>query len=363
MKQFFLRHKRLHIWLLVNAALLAAFFLLREQREFMAAVDRVMLVIRRAVASVCYLTRVSVAEVLCVLLVAFAVGYLAWSVIAVIRSRERLHRLYSALLGGVCVGVTIYTAFCWLWGFTFYIDGFQEKSGICAEAVAPEDLQKVTAYFAQRVAETADSVARDENGLFAVSRDDILEKSVRAYDWVDVEFPFLAVEDQPPKAVYFSRILSRLDFSGIFCPYTGEANVNVDCPAVFLPTTAAHELAHLRGFSSEQECNFLGILAAVTTEDAVYNYSGWLMGYVYLGNALYSADREAWQAVYSSLPETARADLISNNRYWEQFEDTTVRKVSNTMYDGLLKGYGEEMGIRSYGTVVDMLVAYYKSVV
>ena len=87
------------------------------------------------------------------------------------------------------------------------------------------------------------------------------------------------------------------------------------------------------------------------------------MGYVYLGNALYSADREAWQAVYSSLPETARADLISNNRYWEQFEDTTVRKVSNTMYDGLLKGYGEEMGIRSYGTVVDMLVAYYKSVV
>ena len=33
------------------------------------------------------------------------------------------------------------------------------------------------------------------------------------------------------------------------------------------------------------------------------------------------------------------------------------------MYDGLLKGYGEEMGIRSYGTVVDMLVAYYKPVV
>ena len=229
--------------------------------------------------------------------------------------------------------------------------------------MALEDLQKVTAHFAQKVAETADSVARDENGLFAVSRDEILEKSVRAYDWVDAQFPFLAVEDQPPKAVYFSRILSRLDFSGIFCPYTGEANVNVDCPAVFLPTTAAHELAHLRGFSSEQECNFLGILAAVTTEDAVYNYSGWLMGYVYLGNALYSADREAWQAVYSSLPETARADLINNNRYWEQFEDTTVRKVSNTMYDGLLKGYGEEMGIRSYGTVVDMLVAYYKSVV
>ena len=29
------------------------------------------------------------------------------------------------------------------------------------------------------------------------------------------------------------------------------------------------------------------------------------------------------------------------------------------MYDGLLKSYGEEKGIQSYGTVVDMLVAYY----
>jgi hypothetical protein len=363
LKRFFLQYPKLHLWFAADVGLIAAFFLLRGQRWLMTALADTMAALRRGLAEATYRTDISVAEVLCVLLVAFAVVYLAWSVIAVIRSRERLHRLYSALLGGVCVGVTIYTAFCWLWGFTFYIDGFQEKSGIYAEAVALEDLQKVTAHFAQKVTETADSVARDENGLFAVSRDEILEKSVRAYDWVDAEFPFLAVEDQPPKAVYFSRILSRLDFSGIFCPYTGEANVNVDCPAVFLPTTAAHELAHLRGFSSEQECNFLGILAAVTTEDAVYNYSGWLMGYVYLGNALYSADREAWQAVYSSLPETARADLINNNRYWEQFEDTTVRKVSNTMYDGLLKGYGEEMGIRSYGTVVDMLVAYYKSVV
>ena len=29
-------------------------------------------------------------------------------------------------------------------------------------------------------------------------------------------------------------------------------------------------------------------------------------------------------------------------------------------YDSLLKAYGDERGIQSYGTVVDMLVAYYK---
>ena len=45
-----------------------------------------------------------------------------------------------------------------------------------------------------------------------------------------------------------------------------------------------------------------------------------------------------------------------------QFRDSTVQKVSNKVYDGLLKGYGEERGIQSYGTVVDMLVVYYKDV-
>ena len=111
---------------------------------------------------------------------------------------------------------------------------------------------------------------------------------------------------------------------------------------------------------SEQECNFIAILASTTAEHPITNYSGWLLGYVYLGNALHRADREAWEQVYDSLPVGVKLDLIDNNEYWDQFEDTVVQQVSNTMYDGLLKSYGEEKGIQSYGTVVDMLVAYYK---
>jgi len=361
LKDFFLRHKKLHLWLLTNAVLLAAFFLLQNQRGFMTDVSEVMAVVRRGLAAVCYLVPVSVAELLVVLLVAAAVVYVIWSVAAIVRAKgRRLHRLYSALLGAVCSGVTIYTAFCWLWGFSFYIDGFQEKSGVYAQDVAVADLRAVTELFVEGLQKTADSVPRDENGIFAAPWQEILEDSAHTYDNVEKIFPALAFDDQPPKAVYFSRILSRLDFTGIFCPYTGEANVNVDSPAAFLPATAAHELAHQRGFSSEQECNFIAIAASTTADDPVTNYSGWLLGYVYLGNALHSADRAAWEEVYDALPVGAKLDLIDNNEYWDQFEDTVVQQVSNTVYDGLLKSYGEEKGIQSYGTVVDMLVAYYK---
>ena len=201
---------------------------------------------------------------------------------------------------------------------------------------------------------------RDENGLFAVPRETILADSVHAYDAVEKQFPFLAFDDPGVKPVRLSRVMSALDFTGVYCPFTGESNLNVDSPACLLAATAAHELAHQRSVSSEQECNFLAILASTTCGNDVYAYSGWLLGYIHLGNALYAADYGLWERVYFSLPETVRADLDDNNAYWRQFEDTTVKEVSNQVYDRFLKSYGEEDGMRSYGMVVDLLVAYYK---
>ena len=121
-----------------------------------------------------------------------------------------------------------------------------------------------------------------------------------------------------------------------------------------------HELAHQRGISSEQECNFLAILACTTCGRDDYAYSGWLLGYIYLGNALHGADTDRWQKIYDALPETAKADLSDNNAYWAQFRSGTTRKVSNKVYDSFLKSYGESKGLQSYGTVVDLLVAYYQ---
>ena len=177
---------------------------------------------------------------------------------------------------------------------------------------------------------------------------------------MEEQFPFLAFDDPGVKGVRFSRIMSALDFTGVYCPFTGESNVNIDSPACLLAATAAHELAHQRSIASEQECNFLAILASTTCGSDVYAYSGWLLVYIHLGNALYKAVPEAYAAVLATLPETVRTDLRDNNAYWAQFQDGAARKASNTVYEGFLKSYGEERGLQSYGTVVDMLVVYYK---
>ena len=362
MKALFQKYRKLHIWLLADLLALLAFFSLRGQRWLMNAVaDHITGPLRRGLGRICYLVPFSVMEVVEALAVLVAIGYVIGSVASVVRAKgRRRERAYGLTLGALCAVLAVWASFCLLWGVNYWTDGFQDKSGVYARPVALEDLRDVTAYFADRVAETAGGVERDGRGLFAVPREEILKNSVRAYDGLTEAFPFLAFDDPGVKPMAFSRLMSALDFTGFYSSFTGESNVNVDSPACMLPSTVAHELAHQRGFASEQECNFLAVLASTTCPDPAYVYSGWLIGYVYLGNALYSQDPEGYFAIRETLPEEARLDLAYNNAYWAQFQDTAVQKASNKVYDGILKSYGDERGIQSYGTVVDLLVAYYR---
>lgn len=360
MKNLFLRHKKLHIWLLAVSGILLALRLCRGSRAWMNALaDHVTIPLRRALGELCYLVDFSVMEVIYVLAVLLGCAYLVWSATAVVQAKgHRGQRAYGAVLSAACAAVTIYTLFFFLWGLSFWTDSFQDKSGIRAQPVAPEDLKSVTVYFAEQTARSAGEVPRDENGVFDVPWQEILADSPYIYDALEQEFPFLAFPDKGVKPMRFSRLMSWMDFTGFYCAYTGESNVNIDSPACLLPSTAAHELAHQRGIASEQECNFLAIAAATSCGDIGYQYSGYLMGYIQLSNALYRADPERWAEVYSLLPEAVLADLRYHSAYWAQFDGLTAQ-VSTRIYDSSLKSYGQADGIQSYGTVVDLLVAYY----
>ena len=117
-------------------------------------------------------------------------------------------------------------------------------------------------------------------------------------------------------------------------------------------------MAHQQGIATEQECNFVAIMAATSADSAAYRYAGYLMGYVHLSNALYRVDQAAWQTIRDSLPDAVRADLRQNSAYWAQF-DGLVNTAATKVYDGFLKSNGLTDGVQNYGTVVDLLLAYY----
>ena len=356
-----IRFLTLSLWLAPDLSALAAFLLLRHNRAMMNAwTVRFASPLQAALGKLCAFVPFSVMEPLIVALVLCALCYLAWSVRAVVRAHgNRVRRALYQILGGCCAALCMIAVFCWMWGVYYWADSFQNKSGLHAAPIAPETLRAVTEYFADGLTRSADGVARDETGAFAVSVKEILAKAPYIYDTLETRYPFLAFNDTGVKPMAFSRLMSRMDFTGLYCACTGEANVNIDSPACLLASTAAHEMAHQRGFASEQECNFLAVLACLTSGDPVYTYSGWLMGYIYLANALYGADPDAYFAIRDRLPEVVRVDLARNNAYWNQFRDGVIRKAATKAYDGILKGYGESRGMKSYGAMVDLLAAYY----
>ena len=360
MNAFFLRAKKLHLWLLVVLALIAAFHLAKHSRPLMNALaEHVTQPMKQTLAALSALVPFSVAEVLIAAALGVLVLYICAFLAALARRQGARGMLaYRRILGLVCAGLTVYVEVCVLWGVNYYTDSFQERSGIRAGAVSVEALERTTVYFAQKLNETSGDVERDETGAFNVPRDTIYEDAVEIYRGIEEQFPFLALRDHRPKAISFSRLMSATNFTGFFCPFTGEANLNNDSPACLLPSTVAHEMAHQRGIASEEECNFLAILACEKSGNAAYEYSGWLFGFIHLSNALYSADQEAWEAIHSSLNAQVQADLQYNNAYWAQFEGATA-EVSQDVYDNFLKSYGDTDGIQSYGAVVDLLVTYY----
>ena len=360
MRAFFRRHRGLHIWFLAVCGVLGLYFALRTVPGLMSWVSRqVVMPLERAVASVCYRASFSVAELLYAIAAGVVLLWMGATVRRLITDQGRRGRIvYRFALTAVCTVLTVYAGFCLTWGIGYNTDGFQEKSGIHARPSTAETLAEVTAYFAGNLAACADDVPRDESGVCTLDRQAVLNRSASALDVLCGEFPFLRAETGGAKGFACSRALSALRFTGFYFPFTGEPNVNMDSPAAFLPATVCHELAHQRGITAEEECNFIGILAAVRSEDAGYRYSGWLTGFGYLSNALYSADREAWQTIRDALPDTVVADLRADNAYWAQFRGV-VSKVSDTVYDGFLKSNGDTDGSKSYGVVTDLLVAYF----
>ena len=359
MRAFLKKHRAVHIWTVLVAALFGLYAWGISSREAANTVSAVTQSLKDGYARLWYRFPFSVVEWF---YVAFILAVILWVVllaVRVVKGPDRGRRLYGGLLGLVCLCLTAWGLYCVLWGVNYYADGFQEKSGIYAQPVELDDLERVTRYFAENLRDLADEIPRDDNGIFAVPQDEIFAESTTIYDNISREFPFLARQDRVPKKMFFSRLFSAMNFTGFYSPYTGESNLNVDSPACLLPADITHELAHQRGIASEQECNFLAVVASTTCGDPVYAYSGWLMGYIHLSNALYDADREAWQVIRDRLPESVVADLTANNAYWAQYKGAAAA-AGQTVYDTVLKAYGDAVGIRSYGTVVDLLTVYYR---
>lgn len=155
------------------------------------------------------------------------------------------------------------------------------------------------------------------------------------------------VERGPAKPLILSTLTSYLGISGLYSPWTGEANFNSMTPFSQLPHTIAHEKAHQRGIASEDEANFFGFLACAASDHPYVRYSGLLFAQ---GQLLFElsriSPRDALGLRERRLPGV-RDDLIASGRFWRSYQGP-ARKVSRAVNDSYLHAHGVVGGIDAY---------------
>ena len=178
-----------------------------------------------------------------------------------------------------------------------------------------------------------------------------MEKLGQRYRRLSGHYPY-------PKPILNTWILSVQQTTGVYSPFTVEANYNRDIAYYDIPFTICHELSHLRGYMQEEEANFIGVLATIGADDLYFNYSGYVSAWVYAGNALARIDSTAFATLYSRINARTRQDMLYNNAYWKQFEGKPA-EAHEQLNDAYLKMQGQATGVRSYGHVTDLMLEYF----
>ena len=159
------------------------------------------------------------------------------------------------------------------------------------------------------------------------------------------------------KRLLFSHLIARLGIAGFYFPWTAEANVLRDSPAVSRSQSMAHEKAHQRGIGPESEASFLGYVAGTLAPHAHARYSALVFAQGQLLRALARADREAAREVVANRFPGIQRDLEDWSEYWEEFEGvgTTIGRAVNDRY---LRTNRVRAGVQSYGLSVRLLITF-----
>ncbi|KUO74853.1 MAG: hypothetical protein APF77_05375 [Clostridia bacterium BRH_c25] len=304
----------------------------------------------------------SVAELI-VLLVPAAFILYTIKVLAKSFSRSRINFMPMAkYITNILVIVSI-ALFCFLgiWGLNYYRMPFASIAGLDVQPTSVKELESLCRALIERANSLRLSVSIDAEGNMDIpgSRRDILNSCYKGYEVIAHTYPELAGSYGNPKPILLSGLMNYTGICGIYFPFTGEANVNVAIPESSLPSTASHEMAHQRGFSREDEANYISYLACTAHPDVNFKYSGVLLALTNSMNALYKNDRSIHAELSEKYSEGVRHDLAEVNEFWQQYEGP-VERTSNRINNAYLKANNQKDGVQSYGRMVDLLIAEHR---
>jgi len=303
----------------------------------------------------------SFAELFIVLAIVWLIYRTFRNIRAVYRKRRSLRNLGAHMLSfSLALTGVFYTWGMLGWGFNYYRQPFLQIENLDRTGITTDELRAVCQKLVVEANELRLNLEEDDGVMRTEDDDRSALKRVRvAFEVRGQEYISLRKGSvSRPKGLVLP-LLPWLNISGIFFPYTGEANVGMEQPTHNRLFAGCHEAAHQLGWAREEEANFVGYAVCRRHPDADYRYAAAQAALSYALGALRQADPDAAAAVTLTLGKGLGRDWDASRNFWKRY-DTRLGDAAMRVNDAYLKAQGQEQGIRSYGLMVELLVADYR---
>ena len=311
------------------------------------------------------LAGVSVAELFLLLLLASILVWSVWKTLAILRRRQSTrHVLAASLVRLVWMSSIIVALFMLVYGFNYQRPLLTETMRLEKREPDAQEIETISRMIIEGVnqnyAASGAAATAEQGSRLPLTRQQLFIVLEESFDR-ETLLQGLSVSGArvPPKPLYFSGLMSRLGLSGVYSPFTGEPNFNAIQPDADLPFTVAHELAHQRGFARESEASFVAFLVCTKSTHPYVRYSGYLNALRVL-SALRRLAPDRYATVAALLGEGPRADLRAAAQFWSRYAGG-LSGLSRRVNNAYLKANRVRSGVKNYGEVVSLIVAYYLS--
>ena len=267
------------------------------------------------------------------------------------------------ILAGASVVWLLHTG---IYGLNYYAGPLSQDIHLKSYDFTVEDMADATIYFRDKANAMALQMPRDDNGDLIYSDFATLsEKAGQGFHTLTYEQSgsVFAGSLLPVKELAWADLYSSMGIMGITMPLTGEAAVNPQIPAVALPFTMCHEMAHRMCIATEDDANFAAYLACIANEDPQFQYAAYYMAFRYCYSALLSSGvgeaAAAAARIDLEVNSYLRYDLKTYDRFFSNKRSDVATDLANAANDAYLKLSGDGAGTASYGQVATDLVNWY----
>jgi hypothetical protein len=253
--------------------------------------------------------------------------------------------------------LSIYISFNLLWGLNYNRHGIKQQLQLSPAKYSVNELAEIDSLLVEKVNKSKNALIRQNKKT--KSNSELFTGVQQAYAIISKQYPYLNYHVQSIKPSLWGWAGNYLGFTGYYNPFTGEAQVSTNVPAFLLPYTCCHEVAHQLGYAKENEANFVGYLAAISSTDTAFHYSAYLDLFLYTQANLRSVDSIRTKHFFKKLLPQVNEDLVLLKKFSESHK-SPAGPVFKWLYSLYLKNNQQPSGLLSYDEVTGLLIAYYK---